>query len=119
MDFRVKRILLFTFLSAGTIIFDSCNNDTVVGTNPVSLSPQTSTFGADFAYDWASVTYHIVSDQQPNPPKASRIYSYLGVAMYEAVAPGIPHSRSLSGQLRDMPQMPSISSDSVYDWPSV
>jgi hypothetical protein len=39
------------------------------------------------------------------PP--SRPFAYTGIALYEAVLPGMPSYRSLSGQLTDMPAMPS------------
>jgi len=119
MKYLDKKLFIFIFSLVSCILLNSCNNNPVVTNNPVSLSPPASGLGADFALEWSSVTYRVLSDQQPNPPKCSRIYSYLAVAMYEAVVPGIPLSRSLSGQLKDMPVMPAISDDSVYDWPSV
>ncbi len=115
-----KKLTAIAIFLLVAVLMNSCNNNTVTGPNTWnSLSPLASSIDASTAYDWISVTYRIASDQQPNPPKVSRIYSYIAVAIYESVAPGIPYSRSMSGQIRDMPQMPAISPDSVYDWPSV
>jgi hypothetical protein len=113
--------IYFVVLISFTALFNSCSDNSVSTSSTwTSKSPLASTFKGDFTYDWVSATYRILMDDQaPNPPRATRIFSYLTVAMYESVAPGIPYSRSLAGQLRNMPQMPQISSDSVYDWPSV
>ncbi len=101
------------------ILISGCSDKSVTVNQTTSLSPATSSFSGDFAYDWTYTTNRIIADQQPNPPKGSRILSYVAVAMYEAVVAGIPNSRSMAGQLRDMPQMPAANADSVYDWPSV
>ena len=114
---RVFYIFILIFFAG--ISFNGCKDNTVSTPVVTSLSPAASTFKGDYAYEWTDVTYRIISDQQPNPPKASRTLSYIATAIYEAVAPGIPNSRSLSGQFRDMPTMPAASADSVYDWPSV
>lgn len=115
-----KKAILLIFLLSSLNVLNSCKDNAVIVVPPRrDLSPPASSFGPDFAFDWTSVTYRIISDQQPNPPKASRIYSYVAAAIYESVAPGIPASRSLAGQLRNMSQMPAISQDSVYDWPAV
>jgi hypothetical protein len=50
------------------------------------------------------------------PP--SRPFAYTGIALYEAVVPGIPANRSLSGQLTDMPAMPQTVPGLAYHWPA-
>ncbi len=118
----MKRLELKIFIPAilfAALFINGCSDKSVTVNQTTSLSPATSSFNGDFAYDWVYTTNRIIADQQPNPPKASRILSYVSVAIYEAVAAGIPYSRSMSGQIRDMPQMPAAYADSVYDWPSV
>lgn len=106
-------IVFLSFLIAG------CSEDNVTNNSSTNPSPSATTMDAKYASDWVRTLYRIMSDQQPNPQKCSRTFSYVCVGMYEAVRNGIPNSRSLSGQLNDMPQMPSIVQDSIYDWPIV
>lgn len=55
------------------------------------------------------------------PTSAARLYAYAGIAMYEAVLPGMATThRSLAGQLNDMPAMTIPTDRGVpYDWPAV
>jgi hypothetical protein len=98
----------------------SCSKDQVVGTNFVSPSAPASDMDARYATQWLDIEYRIISDQHnDSPPPPSRLYAYSCVTIYECVAPGIQFSRSLSGQLNDMPQMPQIDKSLQYDWPTV
>jgi PAP2 superfamily len=40
------------------------------------------------------------------PPVAARLLGHAGVALYESVVPGLPHHRSLAGQLDSLTAMP-------------
>jgi hypothetical protein len=51
----------------------------------------------------------LVKEEALAPPMASRIYGYSGVALYEALQPGMPGFNTLAGQLNEMPGMPSSS----------
>jgi hypothetical protein len=53
------------------------------------------------------------------PTSAARLYAYMGIAMYEALLPGMPGHRTLAGQLTGMPAMPKGSRSAIYDWPVV
>ena len=44
--------------------------------------------------------------------------AYTGVALYEAVVPGMPAYQSLHGQLTNMPAMPESVPGLAYHWPS-
>src|SRR5205085_12479535 len=50
---------------------------------------------------------------------ADRAMAYCGAALYEAVAPGMPDSRSLQGQLTAFPAMPSTEHGRAYHWGAV
>lgn len=113
----MKRISIFICVFILTIA--GCSDDVVVNNTTSNPSPTATTMDAKYASDWINTLYRIMSDQQPNPPKCSRTFSYIGVGMYEAIRNGIPNSRSLSGQLNAMPDMPAIKQDSIYDWPTV
>ncbi|MGH9177887.1 MAG: vanadium-dependent haloperoxidase [Acidimicrobiales bacterium] len=53
------------------------------------------------------------------PPVASRAFGYAGVALYEAVVPGMPDHRNLGGVLTGLaPSLPPAR-DAAYDWGAV
>lgn len=53
------------------------------------------------------------------PPVVSRLFGYAGVALYEAVVPGMPGYQSLVGQLSDLPPLPQPRAGNTYHWPTV
>lgn len=61
---------------------------------------------AEVAVQWMELTQALVKDQSLSPPVASRIYGYTGVAIYEALLPGMSGFNTLAGQLNEMPSMP-------------
>ena len=71
------------------------------------------------ATDWMMLLYELVRDETVSAPAAARLYGYAGVALYEAVSPGIPGNWSAAGQIAGMPLLPYPEEDLVYDWPSV
>jgi len=54
-----------------------------------------------------------------SPPVASRAFGYAGVALYEAVVPGMPAYRSLAGQLNELAGLLVVTLGQRYHWPSV
>jgi membrane-associated phospholipid phosphatase len=107
--------LIFSFF-----ILSSCS-DTNINQIPTNFASElASNIDAKYATDWMQIEYDIVADQHDDsPPPPSRMYAYTCIAIYECVAPAIPNSRSLAGQLNQMPQMPSINPSLRYDWPMV
>jgi hypothetical protein len=53
-----------------------------------------------------------------SPPVASRAFGYAGVALYEAVAPGVTRRRSFAGVLNGLMRIPRPA-DAAYHWPTV
>lgn len=49
------------------------------------------------------------------PPVASRTFAYLGITLYEALAPDLPAARSLAGQLDGFPGVPPRDPGKTYD----
>jgi hypothetical protein len=82
-------------------------------------SPLAETFDATMATDWITFVYELVRDETVNAPAASRIYAYTGVALFEAVVPGMPNNFSVGGQLDGLAMLPYPEEGLVYDWPSV
>jgi hypothetical protein len=71
----------------------------------------------EIACRWADLTLHITKYTPANSPTyASRCLGYVGLVMYEAVVPGFPEYRSLSGQLNGLDSLPQPEPGKAYDW---
>jgi hypothetical protein len=113
------------------IIFTACQKKDTTP-NPDSLSTQarqgetsghlqqTKTFSSDVVKQWLQVQTSMLYRTSGNPfgLNPARYMAYTGVALYEAVVPGMPAYQSLYGQLTDMPQMPSTTPGLAYHWPT-
>jgi hypothetical protein len=75
-------------------------------------------FNSDVPVAWFNLAYDLVQAEQISPPVAARIFGYLGIALYEALVPGMPGYQSLVGQLNGLQVMPEPA-DHVYHWPTV
>ena len=73
-----------------------------------SRSVQANTYSSEVAFKWIDMQLELMRTSSPFigglPP--SRPFAYTGIALYEAVVPGMPAYQTLSGQLTDMPVMP-------------
>lgn len=90
---------------------------------PIAAAQSTESIPAnehepDVLVNWMELLYDRVKAETINAPAASRLYAYAGITGYQAVVPGIQGGISMSGQVYDLPDMPLIDSDQVYDWPS-
>jgi hypothetical protein len=78
-----------------------------------------SAFGAEVATAWFALSLALIRDTPGfSPPVASRALAYAGLALYEAVVPGMPGYRSLTGRLKDLPPLPPPA-DPAHHWPAV
>ncbi|MDQ6608411.1 MAG: hypothetical protein M3Y85_01150, partial [Bacteroidota bacterium] len=95
-------------------------NPDVIAPPPPSPHPKpTSAYSSTVATKWLDVQTRIL--QLPAGPNIfglnpTRYFAYCGVALYEAVVPGMPGNRSLVGQLTDMPEMPATVAGADYHW---
>jgi hypothetical protein len=81
---------------------------------------QTKTFSSDVVKKWLSVQTAMLYRPSGNPfgLNPGRYMAYTGVALYEAVVPGMPAYQSLKGQLTGMPEMPATTPGIAYHWPA-
>jgi hypothetical protein len=116
-------LFLFTTITA-------CQKTEVTSPSPVDAGKarsdgsnghlkQTRTFSSDVVEKWLGVQVPLLY----NPPSsygvnAGRYMAYCGVALYEAVVPGMPANQTLYGQLNGMPEMPKTESGKAYHWPT-
>ncbi len=73
----------------------------------------------DVAVDWMMRTYETVRNEKIGPTQGARVYGYMGIALWEAVVPGMPSNFSVGGQLQGLPVLPFHDTALEYDWPTV
>jgi membrane-associated phospholipid phosphatase len=85
-----------------------------------ALQQPAKAYSAQVATEWFSLALQLVQ-QTPgfSPPVAARALAYLGLTLYESVAPGMPQHRSLAGQLNELQSLPWAQPDEVLHWPTV
>lgn len=107
---------IFRLLFAASALFFSCKkNDSTPAFNLI----QTATFSSDVAIKWLDMQLRML--QVPlaagaAAPAAERAHAYEGIALYEAVVPGMSSYQSLQGQLSDFPAMPLPEANQQYNW---
>ncbi|KIC92019.1 hypothetical protein [Flavihumibacter sp. ZG627] len=82
---------------------------------------QTKTYPSDVVQTWIKFDLRLL---RSNPTLLNNFvmmqhWAYSSIALYESVLPGMPAYRTLSGQLSDMPAMPSTEPGIAYHWPTV
>ena len=79
---------------------------------------QTKTFSSEVARKWQELQLRILRIAGTNiyGMNGNRNFAYTGIALYEAVLPGMPAYQSLSGQLSAMPAMPTAEPGRAYHW---
>ena len=77
-------------------------------------------FDADVPTSWFDVALDLVRTTAGySPPVASRAFGYTGVALYEALVPGMDGYRSLEGMLAGLGGVPAAGRKTAYHWPTV
>ena len=101
-------------LLAGALLATGCSHDA----DPVlPASPAAESYSADVATKWADAELKLIKNGTGfSPPVAARALGYSGVALYEAVAPGIAGSQSLAGQLSGLSALPQADAAQRYNW---
>src|SRR5918999_3183965 len=75
----------------------------VPGLRAASPFPLATEHDAEVATAWADQTRRLIAATPGySPPVASRALGYAGIALYEALVPGMPAARSLAGVLPDL-----------------
>ncbi len=119
MTHLTRRFWLLLFSSL--LLMVSCKKEIVDKPVDEGLLAETKTFSSDVAQKWQDVQLRILRlPAGPNPYSlnGNRYFAYCGIALYEAVVPGMPAYQSLYGQLTDMPAMPLAETGKAYHWPA-
>ncbi|GAB3931879.1 vanadium-dependent haloperoxidase [Larkinella terrae] len=81
-------------------------------------SPDAATYPADVVTDWLALQLRITQTTPAAPPVAIRRLAYTGVALYEALVPGMAGYQSIAPQLNGLPALPDVSPGATYHWPT-
>jgi hypothetical protein len=82
---------------------------------------QTKFYSAEAALKWHDMQLRILrlpAGVNPYGLNGVRNFAYCGIALYEAVVPGMPAYQSMEGQLNGFPDMPSTEPGKAYHWPT-
>ena len=103
-------------LLAGALLLNGCSRDADPD-QPAPAAPATATYSADVATKWADLELRLIKTGTGfTPPVASRALGYTGVALYEAVVPGMATYQSLAGQLTGLGTLPRPEAGQGYNW---
>ncbi|RYY11563.1 MAG: phosphatase PAP2 family protein [Chitinophagaceae bacterium] len=80
----------------------------------------TRTYPADVLKEWIKLDLQLLrsNDAKLNNFVMVHHWAYSSIALYEALVPGMPSFKSLSGQLNEMPSMPVATHNQTYHWPT-
>jgi hypothetical protein len=80
---------------------------------------QTKIFSSEVVIKWMDMQLRLMRTATGIPNNAfTRPYAYSGIALYEAVVPGMPAYQSLVGQLNNLSGLPETEPGFAYHWPS-
>ncbi len=96
-------IKYYHFLFFVVVLASACKKDSTNNPTPVSHIGDATNYDASVAINWINEFRDIAKTQPLNPPRASRMYAYAGIALYESVVDGIKGNKSLQGQLNGFP----------------
>jgi hypothetical protein len=98
------------------LIITSCKKDPADPSPVKSAVSDVARYDAKISIDWMNLLRTITRNQNINPPRASRIFAYAGITMYESVFEGIKNYKTLQGQLNgfNLNSIPSNSDSLDY-----
>ena len=127
MKTRLKLMLLV--MGASFFIISGCKkNDNFVSPSSQSAAnydeavqgAQTSKFNADVPSKWYALAIKLArtTPNQGLAPINARAFGYIGLALYEAVVPGMPTHKSIQGQLNGLTGLPRVNCSQKYYYPA-
>jgi hypothetical protein len=127
MKTQLKSLLLMA--GASLIFFTGCKkNDDFVSPSAQSAAnydeavrgAQTSKFNGEVPAKWYSlaITLARTTATQGLAPINARAFGYMGLALYEAVVPGMPAHQSIQRQLNGLQALPQVNCSQKYYYPA-
>lgn len=117
---QIKKLL---FLASAIIMMASCQKSDLVKeffkNGSHGHSKQTKTYSSEVVIKWMNMQIRLMAATTGVANVAfSRPYAYSGIALYEAVVPGMPSSNSLASKLNGLTGLPQIKHGTAYHWPT-
>lgn len=109
-----SRIVLVVLVALTVGVISGCSDD-----DPVGPRNDLAQYDSEVVTAWFDLFLDITATERLTPPVASRAFAYQGVALYEAVVPGLGTHQSLAGQLNGLAAVPQPIPGAGYHWPSV
>jgi hypothetical protein len=86
---------------------------------PAPAAPPAEAHSADVPLSWMALQLRLTRTTPGiSSIGHSRLFACVGVALYEAVVPGMTGYRSLGGQLNGLPELPNPQPGAGYHWPA-
>jgi len=108
---RISAYLVFAALVG--VLQHGCTSE------PVGPRNELEKYDAHVATAWFGLINQVIQSEHLSPLRASRIYAYAGVTLYESAVTGLETHRSLVGQLNGLDSLPRIARGTAYHWPTV
>ncbi len=106
-------------LAASALGLAGCTDLDPVSPEAGGGAPEAASFDSGVPRAWFELALTLTRTTPGfSPPVASRAFGYEGLALYEAIVPGMPEHRSLVGVLNGFAVMPQADPDASYHWPS-
>ncbi len=113
----LRRKLSKVAVALVTLSIYSCRDVSQDTIEPTVISKEAETYAPDVAVKWAELDLMLTQNSPGfTPPVASRALGYAGIALYEAVVPGIKGNRSLVKQLNGLTELPVPEATQEYNW---
>ena len=113
-------IFFATLIIAYYADFSLANAQNSLAKSDTAAAKPATAYSSAVATEWFQLALQI-TQQTPgfSPPVAARALGYMGLALYESVAPGLPGNISLAGQLNELSSLPWAQPDEPLHWPTV
>lgn len=112
----LKRMAIISII---VLVCSSCEKDNEPDVPDHGHLQQTKTFSSEVLQAWINFDLRLLRNNATlNNYIMMEHFAYSGIALYEAVVPGMPAYQSLAGQLDQMPVMPATSPGMAYHWPT-
>jgi hypothetical protein len=112
---RTKQVFGKPFVAAMSLSLLGCAPSEILDQQGIVNPAEFYDAGIPIAYYRKTLEFTL-STAGFTPPVQSRAYAYMGIALYEAVRPGMPGYKSIANQLNRSFDLPPIH-DSGYHWP--
>lgn len=109
------------YMSISVFLFAGCNKIDWIDQDKKKDKghlKQTKNFSSEVVVKWMDMQIRLMATSTGIPNVAfSRPYAYSGIALYEAVVPGMPAHPSFEGKLNGLSGLPKTVNGLTYHWP--